>query len=149
MSVAILGSITFSLIIIGWIFIPLIPLAFLLVYVRSKHTNTLNFILIIFNWFQISGYFLKSSMEIKRIDGLTRSPVYICLSNTITGIAVIRANRSENKFFEQFTQHLDHNTKATAAFINTTRWFGSRLDWIAAIYVFITIFACIFFKSNN
>ncbi len=87
-------------------------------------------------------------MEIKRLDGLTRSPVYVCLTNTISGLATIRANRSENKFYDQFTMHLDNNTRATAAFINTTRWFGSRLDWIAAVYVFITIFSCILLKSN-
>lgn len=92
------------------------------------------------------GYFLKTSMELKRIDGLTRSPVFICLSNTIAGIAIIRANKSEEKFFDHFSSHLDNNTKATSSFLNTTRWFGSRLDWIAAIYVFVTIFSCILLK---
>jgi hypothetical protein len=87
-------------------------------------------------------------MEIKRLDGLTRSPVYVCLSNTISGIAIIRASNNSSNLFEQFTLHLDNNTRATTSFLNTARWFGSRLDWIAAVYVFVTIFSCILLKGK-
>ena len=49
------------------------------------------------------------------------------ISNTIAGIMTIRACKNENKFFEEYSQHIDYHTRSASSFININRWFAIRL----------------------
>ena len=40
---------------------------------------------------------------------------------------LVRASKSENKFYEEYNQHVDYHTRAAAGFIYVNRWFAVRL----------------------
>lgn len=46
-------------------------------------------------------YYLKSSREIKRLEAITCSPVYSHISETITGLEIIRSSQMEEHFFRR------------------------------------------------
>nr|XP_006811390.1 PREDICTED: multidrug resistance-associated protein 4-like [Saccoglossus kowalevskii] len=73
-------------------------------------------------------YFLMTSNDIKRLEGVTRSPVFSHISNTLNGIWTIRSARVEHKMEKQFFQHEDKHSSAWFLFLATTRWFAIRLD---------------------
>ncbi|CAF0703154.1 unnamed protein product [Brachionus calyciflorus] len=125
----VLGSVFVSLILNYWIIIPTIPLTFLFLYVRK--------------------YFLATSMEIKRIEGIVRSPIYVHVNNTLSGMTIIRAANMEETLNEEFYVHTDYHTRANAAFIYVNRWLGVRLDWVATIFTYIAVFSCIFLKRYD
>lgn len=101
------SSVVITLTINIWIIIPLVPLIVLFIYVRK--------------------YFLVTSIEIKRIDGMNRSPIYVHLNNTISGIFAIRACKIEDKIYQEFNTHTDYHTRAISCYIYLTRWFAIRL----------------------
>lgn len=123
----IMSSVVITLFINYWLFFPMIPLIFVFIYVRK--------------------YFLVTSIEIKRIEGMNRSPIYVHANNTVSGIFAVRACKIENKLYEEFNAHADYHTRAISAYIYLTRWFAIRLDWIATIFITITVFSCIFLRD--
>jgi len=52
----------------------------------------------------VREYFLKTSREIKRLDGVLRSPVYNQISATVLGRSSIKAFQLENEVIETFYQ---------------------------------------------
>ncbi len=78
---------------------------------------------------------------------LDRSPIYVHLSNTITGITAIRATKIQNKLYEEFNAHSDYHTRAASNYIYVTRWFGCRLDLLAVCFMFVSINSCILLKD--
>ena len=46
-------------------------------------------------------YYLKSSREIKRLEAITCSPVYSHISETVTGLEIIRSSQMEQSFLKR------------------------------------------------
>jgi len=124
----ILSSVVITLSINYWIIIPLVPLIAIFVYVRK--------------------YFLVTSIEIKRIDATNRSPIYVHINSTLSGIIAIRASNVHDKLYEEFNTHTDYHTRAVAGYIYLNRWFAVRLDWIASGFIFFAVFSCILLKDR-
>lgn len=104
---AVFGSVGMSLVLNIWIVVPMIPLTIFFLYIRK--------------------YFLASSMEIKRIEGIARSPIYVHVNNTMSGMSIIRASNMEKKINDEYFIHNDYHTRATSAFLFVNRWLGVRL----------------------
>ena len=56
-----------------------------------------------------------------------RSPIYVHVNNTISGLATIRSTKAEEKLNEEFYCHSDYHTRSVMAFIYVNRWLGVRL----------------------
>jgi ATP-binding cassette subfamily C (CFTR/MRP) protein 4 len=121
------GSIIFANTVNYWLMIPLIPIVIFCVYIRC--------------------YFLKSFREVKRVEALCRSPVYVHATNTNTGIITIRACKNEHIMLNEFETLSDNHTKAFFAFISLTRWYAVRLALIVVFYTIIIMFTCILSKG--
>ena len=84
----------------------------------------------------VQAFYRQSSRELKRLDSISKSPVYAHLSETLAGLATIRAFRAEARFAAEFTRRLDRNNVANfVGGILINRWLGLRLDWIGACLV--------------
>ena len=87
----------------------------------------------VFLW--LRRYYLQSSREVKRLDAVSRSPIYAFFSSTLNGLITLRAFRVQGDFIQQFQQRVDHNTAAIFTFYTTIRWFGVRLDTLCTLIV--------------
>ena len=87
----------------------------------------------IFVW--IRQHFLQTSRQLKRIDSVTRSPVYALFSSTLSGLMVIRSFKTEESFIQNFLHRMDDNSRVFVLFQMSQRWLGLRLDAIAAAVV--------------
>ena len=90
----------------------------------------------IFVW--LRRYYLTTSREVKRLDAVSRSPIYAFFSSTLSGLSTIRAFRVTSDFAQSFAAKVDHNTAAVFTFYTTIRWFGVRLDGICTLVVLAT-----------
>lgn len=52
----------------------------------------------------LAKYFLKSARELKRLEAISRSPVFSLFSETMAGLSTIRTRKKGNDFLEQFYQ---------------------------------------------
>ena len=77
---------------------------------------------------RIQKLYLLTSREIKRIEGVNKSPVYALFSVTLPGLACIRAGRLEDHFRTLFVGSLDRFHRPHYLFLGGSRWVGIRLD---------------------
>ncbi|GLE01066.1 hypothetical protein PINS_up009879 [Pythium insidiosum] len=83
----------------------------------------------------ITRYYQASARELKRLDGITRSPFINLVSETIQGIETIRSYRMADTFSRRCEDLLDLNGKLFFAFQSASRWFGMRTDWLVAVII--------------
>jgi ATP-binding cassette subfamily C (CFTR/MRP) protein 4 len=80
-------------------------------------------------WYFLSvrKVFVTSSRELKRLEGLARSPIFAMLGESLGGIATIRSNDSLGYFRQKFHSAHDGHTRAFFAFVAASRWVGFRM----------------------
>ncbi|CAM9972835.1 unnamed protein product, partial [Ectocarpus sp. 12 AP-2014] len=88
----------------------------------------------------LMGFYLKTSREAKRLEAVTRSPVYSQLSETLDGLVTIRAFGKQHRFLSQFTERVNLNTRAYFAWVYTARWLGFRMDMVVIIVLTASCF---------
>ncbi|KMQ90611.1 multidrug resistance-associated protein, partial [Lasius niger] len=88
---------------------------------------------IIFYYLRI--FYLATSRSIKRLEGVTRSPVFAHLSATLQGLPTIRAFEASEILTNEFDRHQDLHSSAWYIFIASSRAFGFWLDVFCVIYI--------------
>ena len=63
-----------------------------------------------------------TSRQLKRLDSVTRSPIYSHFSETLAGTATIRAFSSQQQFAEKSQQAVDDNQRAYYASVMSNRY---------------------------
>lgn len=116
--------------------------------------SVLPFLLIVFPpllWYfvRVRRMFVTTSRELKRYEGMARSPIYAMMSESINGIASIRANGSIDYFLEKFQKVQNAHSRAFFSFIATTRWLNFRLESITMSFLSLSCFLAVLFHSNR
>ena len=88
-----------------------------------------------FLYLYIQGYYLRTSRELKRLDSVSRSPVYAHFQETLGGISTIRAYRQQDRFIRENEYRMDENLRAYFPSINANRWLAVRLEFIGSIII--------------
>ena len=114
----------------------------------------LPFILIILPpllWYflRIRRAFVTSSRELKRLDGLARSPVFAMLSESISGVATLRSNNAIHFFQKRFEVLHNAHTRAYFTFLASSRWLGFRMDSIMFVITASASFLAVFLSERG
>ncbi|KAJ7284355.1 multidrug resistance-associated ABC transporter [Mycena rebaudengoi] len=93
-------------------------------------------------YYVVSVYYRRSSVETKRLDSLMRSKLYASFSETLTGLATIRAYRVQDSAIKDAEAGLDLENRAYLMTITLQQWLAVRLDVLANLLLFgIGLFA--------
>ncbi|KAJ3416925.1 hypothetical protein HDV05_007983 [Chytridiales sp. JEL 0842] len=84
----------------------------------------------------VATRYLKCSRELKRMDSVTRSPIYSMFSETLVGASTIRAYGGEKRFHTENLRRLDINHRAYFYLWASNRWLGVRITCISASIIF-------------
>ncbi|KAF9199460.1 hypothetical protein BGZ49_010396 [Haplosporangium sp. Z 27] len=84
-------------------------------------------------YYQLGGFFLVSSRELKRLDSAARSPLYAHFGETLAGLVTIRAFSDSDRFAIQATVLLDRSQQTSYLTNVTTRWLQIMLDFLSVI----------------
>ncbi|CAG8529326.1 12197_t:CDS:10, partial [Acaulospora morrowiae] len=74
--------------------------------------------------------------ELKRLDSLTRSPIYAHFQETLGGVTTIRAYQQSVRFMEENESKLDENQKAYYPSVSCNRWLAVRLEFLGSLIIF-------------
>ncbi len=105
-------------------------------------------IIIIPTFIWLRNIYVKTSREVKRLDSISRSPIYALLSSSLSGLMTIRAFKVEEDFMNSFINKVNANTRAVFVFICSTRWFGLRLDLMTCCLTFVTAILSVALRKN-
>lgn len=92
--------------------------------------------------------YIVSSRQMKRMDAITRSPVYSSFSVAIEGKTTIRSFGVQKLFENELNRVLNDNTRVFFSFTSTGRWLGVRLDLLSAIFFIVLLFATILLRND-
>ena len=81
-------------------------------------------------------YYLRTSRELKRLDSVSRSPIYAHFQESLGGVATIRAYRQETRFTLDNEWRVDENLRAYYPSICANRWLAIRLEFIGSLIIF-------------
>ncbi|XP_015793767.1 multidrug resistance-associated protein 1 isoform X1 [Tetranychus urticae] len=87
----------------------------------------------------IQKVYIASSRQLKRIDGVTRSPVYSHLSESVTGSSSIRAYQATDRFTHKIFKLVDVNNSTSIANLAASHWLAIRLQFLGNIIVTSTV----------
>jgi len=80
--------------------------------------------------------------DLKRLEGITRSPIYSYLTSTIHGLKVIRSYRAEKMCSSEFLSYVNDNSRVNYLLLTVNRWAAIRFDWITLLFItLVTILA--------
>ncbi|KAF2755816.1 multidrug resistance-associated protein 1 [Pseudovirgaria hyperparasitica] len=83
----------------------------------------------------IQRYYLRTSRELKRLDSVSKSPVYAHFQESLSGISTIRAYRQQKRFSLENEWRMDANLRAYFPSISANRWLAVRLEFIGSIII--------------
>ncbi|GJJ70301.1 ATP-binding cassette, subfamily C (CFTR/MRP), member 4 [Entomortierella parvispora] len=97
----------------------------------------------------LRAVYLRTSRQVKRIDGQTRSPIYSQLSETLDGLTSVRAFGAGDRFMARFVDAQEANGRAFFAYLICARWLGFRLDALSALFLGVTAIACVAVRDSQ
>ncbi|XP_066054315.1 multidrug resistance-associated protein 1 isoform X3 [Chamaea fasciata] len=95
-------------------------------------------------YFFVQRFYVATSRQLKRLESVSRSPVYSHFNETLLGVSVIRAFEEQKRFIKQNDMKVDENQKAYYPSIVANRWLAVRLEFVGnCIVLFAALFAVI------
>ncbi|TSP25420.1 Canalicular multispecific organic anion transporter 1 [Bagarius yarrelli] len=95
-------------------------------------------------YFFVQRFYVATSRQLRRLDSVSRSPIYSHFGETVAGLSVIRAYRHQERFLEYNKVTIDNNLKSIYPWIVSNRWLAIRLESLGNLVVFFSsLFAVI------
>ncbi|XP_035695059.1 multidrug resistance-associated protein 1-like [Branchiostoma floridae] len=89
-------------------------------------------------------FYLETSRQLKRMESISRSPIYSHFSETVQGTSTIRAYDRGQQFVFQNQVKVDQNQMAYYPKIVSNRWLAVRLEFLGScVVLFAALFAVI------
>lgn len=92
--------------------------------------------------------YTNTARSIKRVEALTRSPIFSHANASFQGLTTIRAFGAEKILAYEFDKHQDLNTSAWYLFLATTRAFALWLELVCVLYIAVVTFSFLVMENT-
>ncbi|XP_072760187.1 multidrug resistance-associated protein 1 isoform X6 [Anoplolepis gracilipes] len=92
-------------------------------------------------YYFIQRFYVASSRQLKRLESVSRSPIYSHFSESVTGAQIIRAYGVQEQFIHESENRVDSNQVCYYPSIIANRWLAVRLEMVGNLIIF---FAALF-----
>ncbi|CAK8987864.1 unnamed protein product [Durusdinium trenchii] len=103
---------------------------------------------VLFAFYRIRSFFSCTARETKRLDGVTRGPLYSAVGDVADGLATLRAHRQQRSLVQDFQKILDRNGKVFFQTSVLQPWCILVLDSLGSAIVLITSVFCVFLRAD-
>lgn len=100
-------------------------------------------------FYQLFVFFSCTSRDLKRMESMTRSPIYSSLSETLTGLDTIRAYAATGRFLSQHRAKMETNQKYFFHLWMATSWMTGRLEISTSIILFAVALLCVCLRETS
>ena len=98
-------------------------------------------------YIRITNYYRKVARELKRLDSISRSPIFAHFGESLGGLPVIRSFQRQMLFQRGNEVRLDDNIASYYALKVVDRWLSLRLEFLGNIIVFFSALLAVLSKS--
>nr|XP_020658695.1 canalicular multispecific organic anion transporter 1 isoform X1 [Pogona vitticeps] len=99
-------------------------------------------------YYFVQRFYVATSRQLRRLDSVTRSPIYSHFSETVTGLSVIRAYGHQDRFLRHNEKIVDINQKSVYSWIVSNRWLAVRLEFVGNLVVFSAALLAVLAKGS-
>ncbi|RLV94170.1 ATP-dependent bile acid permease [Spathaspora sp. JA1] len=86
-----------------------------------------------FLYYLVGYFYLTLSRELKRYESITKSPIHQHFSESLNGVATIRAYGIESRFMKQNLKAIDANNRPFFYLWVANRWLAFRIDAVGSM----------------
>ncbi|CAG7831109.1 unnamed protein product [Allacma fusca] len=80
-------------------------------------------------YYLVQRFYVATSRQLKRLESVSRSPIYSHFGETLTGASTIRAYSMQDRFIHESESKVDHNQISYYPSIVSNRWLAT-LNWL-------------------
>ncbi|CAG7833091.1 unnamed protein product [Allacma fusca] len=91
-------------------------------------------------YYFVQRMFVASTRQLKRMESVSRSPIYSHFGETITGASTIRAYGQQDRFILDSEAKVDHNQVAYFPSVVANRWLQIRLETVGNLVILFAAF---------
>ncbi|XP_067009700.2 multidrug resistance-associated protein 1 isoform X3 [Anabrus simplex] len=103
-----------------------------------------------FLYYFVQRFYVATSRQLKRLESVSRSPIYSHFGESITGAPTIRAYSVEQRFVRESENKVDFNQICYYPSIIANRWLAVRLEMVGNMLIFFSsLFAVLGRDSIN
>ncbi|KAJ6595567.1 multidrug resistance-associated ABC transporter [Mycena vulgaris] len=86
-----------------------------------------------FFYYNVAKVYGQTSRDMRRLDSVTRSPLYSMYSETIAGVTILRAFGASSKFLRDMLRCVDTNSNPYYWLWGVNRWLSIRFNILSSI----------------
>lgn len=87
-------------------------------------------------YWAIAAFYIASSRELKRLDSVSKSPIFQHFGETLSGVSTIRAYGITDRFIQENLDKIDANNRPFFYMWVSNRWLSFRIDFAGALVSF-------------
>ncbi|KAM9951077.1 hypothetical protein ACTFIT_012181 [Dictyostelium discoideum] len=106
------------------------------------------FLLLALFYYLVQKLYRSSSLELKRLENISRSPIFSILSESFNGLITIRSFRQQSRFIKRMQDSINVNLRLFYYNFSAHRWIGIKIEIISSAAVFLSAFFSLF-NSNT
>ncbi|XP_017474879.1 PREDICTED: probable multidrug resistance-associated protein lethal(2)03659 [Rhagoletis zephyria] len=114
-----------------------------------NYWNLLTTVVLAIIFYLLRTFYLQTSRDVKRIEAITRSPIYSHLGASLSGLPTIRAFGAQKVLITEFDNYQDLHSSGYYMFLTTSRAFGYWLDCFCVAYLAVTTLSFFLFTPDN
>ncbi|XP_076017009.1 ATP-binding cassette sub-family C member 2 [Genypterus blacodes] len=99
-------------------------------------------------YYFVQRFYLATSRQLRRLDSVSRSPIYSHFGETVAGLSVIRAYGHQERFLKQNETTIDENLKSVYPWIVSNRWLAIRLEFLGNLVVFFAALLAVISRKS-
>mmetsp|Transcript_129522 Transcript_129522/g.415221 ORF Transcript_129522/g.415221 Transcript_129522/m.415221 type:complete len:1382 (-) Transcript_129522:118-4263(-) len=96
----------------------------------------------------IQNFYIPSSRQLQRIESNLRSPIFSHFSETLDGVACIRAFAQQEQFIAEIRNRVQRNMRAYYLKVASNRWLAVRLETIGSVIVTVAGLFAVLARNN-
>ncbi|PWZ02347.1 putative YCF1-vacuolar ABC transporter [Testicularia cyperi] len=94
-------------------------------------------------------YYLATSRELKRLDSVSKTPIFTWFQESLGGLSSIRAFGQEARFIATSEARVDRNQQCYFPAVSCNRWLAVRIEMMGSIIIFVASTLAVVIRTRN
>lgn len=96
----------------------------------------------------VQNFYRSTAVQLRRLDAVSRSPIYSHFQESLGGIATIRAYNAQGRMSLVNALRLDQNQRIYLMSVTSNRWLSIRLEFLGGLLILVTAFNCVILRGR-